>query len=177
MYTEIRYEVDEHVSIITIDRPEARSALTSTTYEELADAVATTRARCLVITGADPAFCSDVPGIARVGQLIGREAAAELLHAGRVVTAEEARELRMVSRVVPHDELLAASKDVDRQIAGNPPLTVQALERGLRRALDPDWGDLGRWASTTIGDLFTTEDHKEGVASFLEKREPNYVGR
>ena len=57
-FTEIRYETtghDGHVGVITIDRPEARNALTRTTYAELAEAVETTGARCLVITGADPA--------------------------------------------------------------------------------------------------------------------------
>ena len=58
VYTEIDAELRDHVGIITIDRPEARNALTLTTYAELADAVETTTARCLVITGADPAFCS-----------------------------------------------------------------------------------------------------------------------
>ena len=58
MYTEIEYEQRGHVGIITIDRAEARNALTFTTYAELADAVDTTTARCLVITGRDPAFCS-----------------------------------------------------------------------------------------------------------------------
>ena len=58
MYTEIEYEQRGHVGIITIDRPEARDALTFTTYAELADAVDATTARSLVITGRDPAFCS-----------------------------------------------------------------------------------------------------------------------
>ena len=39
------------------------------------------------------------------------------------------------------------------------------------------FSDLGRWVSASLGELFRTEDHKEGVASFLEKREPRYVGR
>jgi enoyl-CoA hydratase len=63
------------------------------------------------------------------------------------------------------------------RIAGNPPLAVQRLKAGLREALDPDWRELGSWVSSSLAELFQTEDHKEGVRSFLEKRPPNYVGR
>ena len=256
-YTEIRYEVDGHVGLLTIDRPEARNALTHTTYAELQHAVERTGARCLVITGADPSFCSgddvrqvmqaageqlskglraeprltpaagallhtdvpvvaavngaavgwgmelalmadirvlserarfgelfvkrglccDVPGIGRLAQLVGREAAAELLFTGRVITAEEARELGLARRVVAHDELLPTAMALAQEIAANPPLAVQRIKQGLRTALDPDWGELGRWVSASLGELFRTEDHREGVAAFLDKREPRYVGR
>ena len=56
--TEITYDEADHVGVITLNRPDARNALTFTTYAELEDAVRSTTARCLVITGADPAFCS-----------------------------------------------------------------------------------------------------------------------
>lgn len=258
MYTEITYEmVREHVGLITINRPEARNALTHTTYGELADAVATSTARCLIITGADPAFCSgddvrqvmavigeeasrgkvreprltpaagvllqtelpiiaavngaavgwgmelalmadirvaserarfgelfvkrglccDVAGLSRLASLVGRESATELLFTGRIIDSTEAQQMRLVSRVVPHEGLLPAAIEVAESIAANPPLAVQALKRGLRRALDPDWNDLGRWVSTTLSELFATEDHREGVRSFLEKREPSFTGR
>ena len=55
---ELLYQEDGHVGIVTLNRPEARNALTFRTYAMLEDAVRTTTARCLVITGADPAFCS-----------------------------------------------------------------------------------------------------------------------
>src|SRR6266567_9467218 len=57
-YTELTYAMQDDVGVLTLNRPEARNALTHTTYAELEDAVRTTSARCLVITGADPAFCS-----------------------------------------------------------------------------------------------------------------------
>ena len=256
-YREIIVEQRRHVGIITLNRPDARNALTHTTYAELADAVDTTEARCLVITGTDPAFCSgddvkqimvqageqtadrlraeprltptagsllradvpiiaavngaavgwgmelaimadirvasdratfgelfvkrglccDVAGLGRLAELVGREAAAELLFTGRVIDAPTARDLRLVSRVVPHGELMTVALELADEIAANPPLAVQQLKAGLRRALDPDWESLGRWVSTTLGELFRTDDHREGVAAFLEKREPNYVGR
>jgi enoyl-CoA hydratase/carnithine racemase len=258
-YTEVGYEVDGHVGVVTLNRPEARNALTHTTYRELEDVVraASSSERCLVITGADPAFCAgddvkklmapvgdqlaaglraeprltpaadallgtdvpivaavngaavgwgmelalmadvrvaserarfgelfvkrglccDVAGLGRLAQLVGREAAAELLFTGRLVDAREAKEMRLVSRVVPHDDLMPAALELAGEIAANPPLAVQRLKQGLRAALDPDWHELGRWVSASLGELFRTEDHREGVASFLEKRAPRYVGR
>ncbi|MEZ5217306.1 MAG: enoyl-CoA hydratase-related protein [Ilumatobacteraceae bacterium] len=255
-YTELTYAEHGHVGIITLNRPEARNALTHTTYRELQDAVERTSARCLVITGADPAFCSgddvrqvmvaagaetaqrlsrepritpaaaalletdvpvvaavngaavgwgmelalmadvrvasdrarfgelfvkrglccDVAGLGRLVQIVGREVAAELLFTGRIIDAATARDLRLVSRVVPHEELLSTAISLAEEIAGNPPLAVQALKRGLRLAADPDWESLGSWVSATLGELFRTDDHREGVAAFLEKREPTYRG-
>jgi enoyl-CoA hydratase len=122
-------------------------------------------------------LCCDVAGLARLAQLVGREAAAELLFTGRIVDAEEARALRLVSRVVPHAELMPTALALAQSIAANPPLAVQRLKAGLRRALDPDWTELGAWVSASLAELFRTEDHREGVAAFLEKRDARYVGR
>lgn len=256
-YEEILYDEDGGVGVITINRPEARNALTERTYAELEDAVRTTGARCLVVTGADPAFCSgddvkqlmvaagervssglareprltpaaaallytDVPvvaavngpavgwgmelalladirvaserarfgelfvkrglncdaaGFGRLAQVVGRETAAELLFTGRVVDASAARDLRLVSRVVAHDDLMPTALGLAREIAANPPLAVRKLKAGLREALDPDWEEVGRFVSAGLAQLFRTEDHKEGVRAFLEKREPRFEGR
>ena len=253
---EIRSERRGEVELLTIDRPEARNALTHQTYAELERAVRATTARCLVVTGADPAFCSgddvkkvmgsgdgklarvaasprltpaaeallttdvpviaavngpavgwgmelalladlrvaserarfgelfvlrglccDVAGLARLASLVGREKAAELLFTGDVIDAAEALRIGLVSRVVPHAELLPAALALAGRIAGNPPLAVRRLKAGLRQALDPDWQALGAWVSASLGELFQTEDHREGVKAFLEKRAPRYVGR
>jgi enoyl-CoA hydratase len=120
---------------------------------------------------------SDAPGLGRLAQIVGRERAAEILFTGELIAGHDLKAWGLASRVVPHDDLLPTAMEVARKIAGNPPLAVQALKHGLRKALDPDWRELGEWVSTTLGRLFQTDDHKEGVASFLEKREPQYVGR
>ena len=61
MYEDLRFEVADHVGVLTLDRPDARNALRRQTYRELEDVVRSLGdrdVRCLVITGADPAFCS-----------------------------------------------------------------------------------------------------------------------
>ena len=83
----------------------------------------------------------------------------------------------LVSRCVPHEELMPAALAIAQKIANNPPLAVQALKAGLRRTLDPDWRDTGHWAMEQITRLRSTDDSKEGVAAFLEKRTPHYTGR
>ena len=72
---------------------------------------------------------------------------------------------------------MPTAMELAAKIASNPPLAVQALKAGLRHALDPDWHDVGRWAMDQITYLRSTEDSKEGVAAFIEKRDPVYVGR
>ncbi len=120
---------------------------------------------------------TDVCGLGRLTQLVGREKAAELVFTGDIIPAAEALRIGLVSRVVPHEELMDTALAIATKIASNPPLAVRALKSGLRRAQDPDWTDLGEWVSATLGRLFQTEDHREGVRSFLEKRPANYVGR
>ena len=120
---------------------------------------------------------TDAPGLGRLAQLVGRERAAELLFTGEVIDAATALQIGLVSRVVAHDQLLAEATALAARIAANPPLAVQALKRGLREALDPDWHDVGAWVSTNLARLFRTADHHEGVAAFLEKRPAAYTGQ
>ena len=63
------------------------------------------------------------------------------------------------------------------RIAANPPLALKAMKAGLRRAAFGDPREIGSWAIETIYRLFDTEDHREGVRSFLEKRPPIFRGR
>ncbi len=250
-----------HVSILTLNRPEAMNALSYELYAALEDAVRAAEARAIVITGAgERAFCAgddvkqilskgapstsemearanktggltpaadallhtDIPviaaingfalgwgaelalmadirvmsetakfgeifvsrglccdavGLGRLAQLVGREKASELLFTGDIIDAGEAKAIGLVSRVVPPCELLPTAMAIAQKISANPPQAVQAIKAGLRRTLDPDWRDTGRWAIKEIRRLMQTEDAKESVAAFIAKRKPVFTGR
>jgi enoyl-CoA hydratase len=122
-------------------------------------------------------LCCDAPGLGRLAQLVGREAAAELLLTGEVIDAYRAKEIGLVSRVVPAAELMPTALALAAKIAANPPLAVKALKAGLRRTLDPNWRDVGAWAIGEIQRLRQTADSIESVRAFIEKREPKFIGR
>ncbi len=120
---------------------------------------------------------SDIGGLVRLPRIVGPQRAAQLLFTGDVIDASQAREMGLVVDVVPHDELLSAARSLAAKIAANPPLAVRYLKEGLRKSYHGDYHEMGTWVSRTLGTLFQTEDHREGVASFLEKREPHFKGR
>ena len=120
---------------------------------------------------------TDLGGLWRLPKLVGPERAAELIFSGRMIDGAEAAALGMVLEVVPADELMIRARALAMSIAENPPLAVRYLKEGLRRSTWSDPEPMGSWISQTLGVLFATEDHREGVASFLEKRPPKFTGR
>jgi enoyl-CoA hydratase/carnithine racemase len=259
----VLYSVEGNIATIILNRPERRNALNFDAYDRLEAAfrraVADPEARCVIVTGADPAFCSgddvreimsgpkalsaspppptvrhrptpaamaalecdkpviaavngaamgwgmelalyadirlcsdkatfaelfikrglvcDVGGFYRLPSIVGPARAAELLFTGDVIDAQTALRYGLVSEVTAHAALMPAARALAGRIAANPPLALRYMKEGLRRGAYGDPRELGSWAIEIIRRLMQTEDHREGVASFLEKRAPVFRGR
>jgi len=120
---------------------------------------------------------SDIGGIWRLPQIVGPSKAAELLFTGEVIDAQEAERIGLVSRVVPHDELMPSAMAMASTIAANPPIAMRYLKQGLRISAYGDVAEIGAYVGSSLAYLFTTEDHREGALSFVEKRQPVFKGK
>jgi enoyl-CoA hydratase/carnithine racemase len=120
---------------------------------------------------------ADVGGLWRLPNIVGQSKAAELLFTGEVIDAAEAERIGLVSRVVPHEELMAATRELASKIAANPPIAMRYMKEGLRVGARGNLQDTGAFVGSALAYLFTTEDHREGALSFVERREPVFKGR
>lgn len=110
-------------------------------------------------------------------RMIGYAKAAELMFRGATLTAEQALELGVVNHVVPTAELAGFSGQIAGEIAANAPLALRAIKRMMRAAETETFEQNVHHVYLQLLPLLTTEDFKEGVAAFLQKRDPKFTGR
>lgn len=112
-------------------------------------------------------------GTIRAPKLIGPAFAKELIFSGDAVTAERALQMGLVNRVVPDDQVLAEAMKLAGRIARRGPVAVRMVKDVIHRGLeDPDTKNGVALEAEQWAKLFNTEDQKEGMKAFMEKRKP-----
>jgi enoyl-CoA hydratase len=103
--------------------------------------------------------------------------AKELILTGRTVEAVEALERGLVNAVTEPDELMPRAMETAIQLAAKSPLALDAAKQAINRALGGDHAENLVREADRFGELFASEDAKEGLTAFAEKREPKFSGR
>jgi enoyl-CoA hydratase len=116
-------------------------------------------------------------GTQRLARATSLGFAKELILTGRTVDAEEALERGLVNAVTEPDQLLPRVMETALQLAAKSPLALEAAKQSVNRALSGDHAENLKREADRFGELFATEDAKEGLTAFAEKREPRFVGR
>ncbi len=108
---------------------------------------------------------------------VPRKKTNELLLLGDRLTAEEAREAGIVNKVVPAEEFDAAVDEWAKKLASKSPVLMKLGKDAMYRQMDMPFDEALDYLRSQLSLAFTTEDIKEGVTAFFEKREPNWTGR
>ena len=110
-------------------------------------------------------------------RIIGLSNTLLLQYTGDFIEADEAVRLGLVSRVTPHDEMMDTTMELARRLAGGPTYTMAIVKKLVQMSLQIDFDESMRLAGTAQDIVRSTEDHREGVRSFIEKRPPFFTGR
>ena len=253
-YETIIVEVEDHVALITLNRPDALNALNDQLLKELVQALqeaqANDKVRCVVLTGSDKAFAAGADikmmseksfadvfaedlfgpehaaigrirkpiiaavsgyalgggcelammcdfiiaadsakfgqpeinlgvmaglgGSQRLTRFIGKSKAMDMNLTGRFMDAEEAERAGLVSRVVPAKKLKEEALAAAGKIAAKSMIAVMAVKEAVNRSYEVPLSEGLLFERRVFHSLFASEDQKEGMAAFMEKREPQF---
>ena len=116
-------------------------------------------------------------GTQRLPRLVGLGRAMELILTGDFIDAEEAYRIGLVNKIVPHEQLMEKAMELAKKIASRPPLAVRYAKETVNRSLEGSTVSGFALESFLHALSCTTEDKKEGVSAFLEKRKGKFKGR
>jgi len=126
-----------------------------------------------VTLGVTPGF----GGTQRLVRLVGKLRAKEIIFTGEMVDAQTAARIGLVNSVVPQQELLDHCKKVANKIAQRGPLAIGRAKRLVERGYDMPLRAANRQEAESFALLFDTEDRREGMRAFIEKRQPKFTGK
>ena len=110
-------------------------------------------------------------------RVVGMAKACEMIFTGQILDAEEARHLGIVSAVHPPERLLPATYELATKIALGPPIAIRLARRALYRNADANLQSSLEFETFAQNICADTEDAREGIRAFVEKREPTFSGR
>jgi len=116
-------------------------------------------------------------GTQRLTRAVGKAKAMEMVLTGRTIGADEAYRRGLVNAVVPSEGLLAEARAWAAEIAAAPPLAARAAKEAVLRSFETTLGDGLAAERKSFHLLFGTEDQKEGMRAFLDKRRPRWKGK
>ena len=114
----------------------------------------------------------------RLPQLVGKAKAMELILTGEIIDADEAAAIGLVNKVVPQESLLDEAFALAEKIAKNAPIAVAYSKEAIVKGLEcSNMDEAIEVEAKLFGKCFSTEDQKEGMGAFLEKRKPVFKGK
>ncbi|MBS7742669.1 MULTISPECIES: enoyl-CoA hydratase-related protein [unclassified Chelatococcus] len=122
------------------------------------------------------ALVPDLGGLYLLTRVVGLNKAKELCFTAKKVTAEEGHKLGFVNHVVPHEELMPRAQALAAEMAAGPPTSIAMIKTLLNKSSTSSLEQMLEYESFAQTIAYTTPEHKEGVAAFREKRQPNFRG-
>ncbi|MEN6460283.1 MAG: enoyl-CoA hydratase-related protein [Syntrophomonas sp.] len=116
-------------------------------------------------------------GTQRLTRTVGPGWAKYMILSGLTIDSDTALKIGLVTAVVPKDKLLDEAKKLARALGSKSPIALRAAKDSINRGINVDLSSGLEYEKKTFTILFSTEDQKEGMQAFLEKRKPNYTGR